>query len=113
MSDIALQRPGNDAAEHPGSAAPSESGAPTMAHGITTLVAAAGLFWVIMEVFPAQSAAPITGVFVALGNVATLGVAVAAMAARTEKTLSRANHVLVAVAALAIISFTVAIIVTG
>lgn len=111
MSDIAVKRPDPASAERPGDAAADEQ--PTLVHRATTLVAAAGVLWVIFQVFPFQSAAPFTGVYVGLGAVATLGVAFAALAARDVRTLSRANHVLVATAALGIISFAVGIILSG
>jgi len=110
MSDIAVKRPDPASTEHPADAADHQ---PTMAHRVTTLVAAAGVLWVIFQVFPFQSAAPYTGVYVGLGTIATLGVAFAALTARDVRTLSRANHVLVATAALGIISYAVGIILSG
>lgn len=113
MSDVAVQRPDHEAAGRPDDEQTAPDLAPTLVHRVITLIAAAGVFWAVFQVFPFQSAAPYTGVYVALGAIATLGVAFAALAARDVRTLSRANHVLVVTAALGIIAYIVGIIVSG
>lgn len=111
MSDIAVKRLDQDAGESPEGEAAVVG--PTLVHRAVTLVAAAGIFWATFQIFPFQSAAPYTGIYVALGTVAALAVGVASLAAKNVRTLNRANHVLVATAALGIICYAVGIIVSG
>lgn len=110
MSEIAVKRLDENTAEV---AADEGAQAPTLVYRAITLVAAAGIFWATFQIFPFQSAAPYTGVYVALGTVAALAVGVTSLAAKSVRTLNRANHVLVITGALGIISYAVGIIVAG
>lgn len=112
MSDIAIKRLDHDPAAV-GGADDGDSREPTLVHRAVTLIAAIGIFWAVFQIFPFQSAAPYTGVYVALGVIAALGVAAAALVAKDVRTLNRANHILVVTAALGIICYAVGIIVSG
>ncbi|NUP46439.1 MAG: hypothetical protein HOW97_03865 [Catenulispora sp.] len=117
MRDIAVKRLDQDDADAPDT--PDTVGdqatltGPTLVYRAVTLVAAAGVFWAVFQIFPFQSAVPVTGVYVALGAIAALFVAVTAMAAKDVRTLNRANHVLVVAAAFGIICYAVGIIFAG
>ncbi|GAA1979331.1 hypothetical protein [Catenulispora subtropica] len=111
MSEIAVKRLDQDAGDAPDGEAAATG--PTLVHRAITLIAASGVFWAVFQIFPFQSAVPATGVYVALGAVAALGVAVTSMAAKDVRTLNRANHILVATAAFGIICYAVGIIVSG
>ncbi|MBS2548277.1 hypothetical protein KGQ19_15540 [Catenulispora sp. NL8] len=112
MSDIAVKRPDPGSAELPEGAA-VDNEVPTLVYRAITLLGAAGVFWAVFQIFPFQSSAPYTGIYVALGCIAALGVAITAMAAKDVRTLNRANHILVATAALGIICYAVGIILSG